>query len=126
MPSVRQTDVAQSVSGQTVGQVTTRQATPPPPPDALLVSDPAAAYTREVKAALMDAMIENSGPLAVSSDEWLVVAARDSEPGNRLVPGDAYDTTTWVLRVKGEDLAAFRAGRLTLEEARARVEVREF
>ena len=55
-----------------------------------------------------------------------VVAARDSEPGNRLVPGDAYDTTTWVLRVRGADLAAFRAGRLTLEEARKRVEVREF
>lgn len=99
---------------------------PAPPPDALLLTDPAAAYTREVKAALVDAMLENSAPLGVGEDEWLVVAARDSEPGNRLVPGDAYDTTTWVLRVRGADLAAFRAGRLTLEEARARVEVREF
>jgi len=94
--------------------------------DALLASDPAAAYTREVKAAIIEAMLENSGPLAVANDEWLVVAARDSEPGNRLVPGDAYDTTTWVLRVRGSDLAAFRAGRLTLEDARNRVEVREF
>lgn len=96
------------------------------PGDALLIADPAAAYTREVKAALIEAMLENSGPLGVGNDEWLVVAARDSEPGNRLVPGDAYDTTTSVLRVKGSDLAAFRAGRLTLEEARKRVEVREF
>lgn len=96
------------------------------PADALLVTDPAAAYTREVKAALIEAMLENSGPLGVSTDEWLVVAARDSEPGNRLVPGDAYDTTTWVLRVKGSDLAAFRAGRLTLDDARKRVDVREF
>jgi hypothetical protein len=101
-------------------------APPSPPADALLISDPAAAYTREVKTALIEAMIENSGPLAIANDEWLVVAARDSEPGNRLVPGDAYDTTTWVLRVKGADLAAFRAGRLTLEETRNRVEVREF
>lgn len=98
----------------------------PLPVDALLVTDPAAAYTREVKAALIEAMLENSGPLAVANDEWLVIAARDSEPGNRLVPGDAYDTTTWVLRVKGSDLAAFRAGRLTLEDARNRVEIREF
>lgn len=123
MPSPRQADPSGAPR-----QVSDRPQGPPPalPADALLVTDPAAAYTREVKTALIDAMLENSGPLAVASDEWLVVAARDSEPGNRLVPGDAYDTTTWVLRVKGADLAAFRAGRLTLEDARNRVEVREF
>lgn len=128
MPSARQVDTTnQGAAGQVVGQVAGRTTAPPPlPSDALLVTDPAAAYTREVKAALMDAMLENSGPLVIGNDEWLVVAARDSEPGNRLVPGDAYDTTTWVLRVKGSDLAAFRAGRLTLEQARSRVEVREF
>ena len=128
MPSIRQADGNQGVSGQVVGQVSTRPQAPslPLPSDALLMSDPAAAYTREVKGALVDAMLENSGPLAVGVDEWLVVAARDSEPGNRLVPGDAYDTTTWVLRVKGADLAAFRAGRLTLDEARTKVEIREF
>ncbi|MEQ1760168.1 MAG: hypothetical protein ABL986_17770 [Vicinamibacterales bacterium] len=128
MPSNRQVDVQGAARGQVVGQVADRTSAAPPalPPDALLVTDPAAAYTREVKGALIEAMLENSGPLGVSNDEWLVVAARDSEPANRLVPGDAYDTTTWVLRVKGSDLAAFRAGRLTLAEARARVEVREF
>ena len=128
MPSIRQVDANPGgAAGQVVGQVAQRQATPPPlPADALLVSDPAAAYTREVKAALVDAMLENSGPLAVGNDEWLVVAARDSEPGNRLVPGDAYDTTTWLLRVKGSDLAAFRAGRMTIDEARGKVEIREF
>jgi hypothetical protein len=102
-----------------------QQSVPQPVTDALL-TDPATAYTNEVKAALIEAMLENSGPLGIANDEWLVVAARDSEPGNRLVPGDAYDTTTWVLRVKGADLAAFRAGRLTLEDARQKVEVREF
>jgi hypothetical protein len=123
MPSPRQADlpgVARQVNERPQGSSSATAA------DALLVTDPAAAYTREVKAALIEAMLENSGPLGVGADEWLVVAARDSEPGNRLVPGDAYDTTTWVLRVKGSDLAAFRAGRLTLEDARTRVEVREF
>ncbi len=123
MPSTRTVDGQngpQPVSDRPQG------ATPALPPDMLLISDPAAAYTREVKTALVEAMLENSGPLSVSNDEWLVVAARDSEPGNRLVPGDAYDTTTWVLRVKGADLAAFRAGRISLDEARRRVEVREF
>ena len=93
--------------------------------DRLLLADPNAAYTREVKTALVDAMIENSGGLTVGPDEWLTVAARDGEPGNHLVPGDSYDQTTSVLRVKGSDLAAYRAGRATLEETRTKVEVRE-
>lgn len=123
MPSARAVgaqNAAQAVSDRPQGVA------PPLPADMLLVSDPAAAYTREVKAALVEAMLENSGPLGVANDEWLVVAARDSEPGNRLVPGDAYDTTTWVLKVRGADLAAFRSGRITLDEARSRVEIREF
>ena len=97
-----------------------------PPVDAALIADPAAAYTREVKGALIEAMIENSGPLGIGNDEWLTVAARDGEPVNRLVPGDSYDLTTTVLRARGSDLAAYRAGRLTLDEAIKRVEVKEF
>ncbi len=97
-----------------------------PVADPLLLADPAAAYTREVQAALIDSMLENGAPLAIAADEWLTIAARDGEPGNRLVPGDAYDLTTTVLRVKGSDLAAYRAGRLTLEDARRKVEVKEF
>lgn len=97
-----------------------------PVADPLLLADPAAAYTLEVQAALIDSMLENGAPLAIAADEWLTIAARDGEPGNRLVPGDAYDLTTTVLRVKGSDLAAYRAGRLTLEDARRKVEVKEF
>jgi hypothetical protein len=121
MPSARMAgaDVAaQSVSGAV-------QAAAPREADPLLLTDPNAAYTREVKTALIDAMLENSGGLTIGADEWLTVAARDGEPGNRLVPGDAYDQTTAVLRVKGSDLAAYRAGRLTLDEARKKVEARE-
>ena len=33
---------------------------------------------------------------------------------------------TLVLRVKGSDLSAFRAGRLTLEQVRSRVQIGEF
>ncbi|MGE3402956.1 MAG: hypothetical protein AB7K63_10235 [Vicinamibacterales bacterium] len=97
-----------------------------PSADPLLLSDPAAAYTREVKSALIEAMLENSAPLAISEQEWLTVAARDGEPSNRLVPGDAYDLTTTVMRVRGSDLIAYRTGRITLEEAKHKVEVKEF
>jgi len=117
-----------TVSTQTVssGQPAAPRTAAPSPANPLLLTDPALVFTREVKAALIDAMIENSGPLAIGPEEWLTIAARDSEAGNRLVPGDAYDLTTTVLRVKGSDLAAFRAGKLTLEETRKRVEVKEF
>jgi hypothetical protein len=119
---------ATTVSGQAVIESLPAPPPPPAPPvlDPALLADPAEAYTRAVKDALVDAMIENSGPLAIGPDEWLTIAARDSEPGNRLVPGDAYDFTTWVIRVTGSDLAAFRAGRLTIDEARKKVEVKEF
>jgi hypothetical protein len=90
------------------------------------LDDPNEHYTREVKAALIDAMIENSGPIAIGADEWLTVAARDNVPRDPLIPSDTADFSTVIFRVKGSDLAAFRAGRLTPEEARRKVEVREY
>ena len=83
------------------------------------------AYTVAVRDALLDAMLRYSQSLAVGPDEWLVVAARDrGEPG---VGGDdPFETTTIQLRIKGADLHAFHAGRITLEEARKRVDVKEY
>ena len=92
--------------------------------DATLI-DPSEAYTEEVKASLIEAMIENSGTLVIDANEWLVVAARDNAPGDPFMPG-GQDATTLVIRIKGDDLSAFRAGRLTLEQVRERVQVGEF
>jgi len=47
-------------------------------------------------------------------------------PRDPLIPGDATDFSTIIFRMKGSDLAAFRAGKVTLEEARQKVEVREY
>ena len=99
---------------------------PPANVDARVLDNPAEGHTREVKSALIDAMIENSGPLALGTDEWLTVAARDNVPRDPLSPGDTADFSTIIFRVKGSDLAGFRAGRMTLEEARQKVEVREY
>jgi hypothetical protein len=93
--------------------------------DPLVVTDPSQAYTQEVKAALIDAMIENSGPLVLGNNEWLTVAARDNAPGTPFMPAD-QGAMTIVLRVKGSDLSDFRAGRLTLEQMRTGVQVGEF
>ena len=69
-------------------------------------------------------MLDNSKTLELRPEEWLTVAARGSEAG--LLPHEIYQLTTTVLRVKGSDLADFLAGRLTKDEARLRVEVRQF
>ena len=90
-----------------------------------MVRDPNEAYTRSVKEALVDAMIESSGPLNLGSDEWLTVAARDNVPPDPLVPGDTTELNTVIFRIKGSDLAAFRSGTLSLGEARKKVEARE-
>jgi hypothetical protein len=88
------------------------------------LQDPNEMYTRAVKDALIDAMLDHSGPMDISSDEWLTVAARDAD--GPLGAGEPYDAMTLVLRIKGGDLADFRAGRITRDQARERVDVREF
>ena len=90
-----------------------------------VITEPDVAYTKAVREALIDAMIENSGPMPVSAEEWLTVAARDNVPRDPLMPGDTAGLNTLIFRIKGSDLAAFRAGRLTLEEARRHVLVQE-
>jgi hypothetical protein len=109
-----------------IGAAATVQVGGGAPPQPTAYDDPEEHYTREVKAALVDAMIENSGPIAIGPDEWLTVAARDNVPRDPLIPTDAADTHTVIFRVKGNDLGAYRAGKMTLEEIRSKVETREY
>ena len=105
-----------------VRQIEQRNASEVPPKvDPEVVRDPNEAYTRAVKEALVDAMIESSGHLNLAPEEWLTVAARDNVPNDPLVPGDSTDLQTVIFKIKGSDLAAFRSGQLTLEKARQRV-----
>lgn len=86
--------------------------------------DPNQLYTDSIKTALIDAMLNYSGPMDLARDEWLTIAARDSD--GPLMPGVVDDASTIVLRVKGSDIADYLAKRITVEEARKRVEVKEF
>lgn len=94
------------------------------PPDDLL-SNPNEAYRSQVREALVDAMLEHSRGLSLAATDWLTVAARRIEDRSRLVPQDS-EARTVVIRVSGADLDAFLAGRLSRDEARARVDIREF
>jgi len=97
-----------------------------PTVDPDVIENPHAVYTREVKDALIRAMLEQGPTLALGPDEWLTVAARDDEPRNPLLPGNTVDYSTWMIRIKGSDLAAIRSNTLSLDEARKRVEVSEY
>lgn len=89
-----------------------------------IAEDPGEKYREAVKLSLIDAMLDHSKNLELKPDEWLSVAARGSESG--LLPGEIFQLTTVVLRVKGSDLTDYLAGRLTKDEARQKVEVRQF
>ena len=90
------------------------------------IDEPEVRYTQEVKSALIDAMVENSNGLYIGAEEWLTVAARDNVPHDPLIPGDRTDFSTVIFRVKGSDLGAYRAGRITIDDVRKKVEVREY
>ena len=116
-----------TVSSQSAGAPAPVPVAPPVAPvDPLLVNDPGQAYTQEVQAALINAMIENSGALALGNNEWLTVAARDNAAAGPFAAADQGGAMTIVLRLKGSDVNDFRAGKLTLEQVRARVQVGAF
>jgi hypothetical protein len=95
------------------------------PQQAAIIDDPGLAYTNAVKSALVDAMLDYGAPIPIGDDQWLTIAARDDND-SRLGGGDPYDVSTIVLRISGADLGAFRAGKLTRDEALAKVEAREY
>jgi len=94
------------------------------PVNPLLLQNPDLAYEVEVREALITAMLEYGGLLPIGPDEWLAVAARDNQ--DVIIPGDLAEVVTVIMRVKGSDLADFKAGRLGASEIRKRVQVGEF
>jgi hypothetical protein len=92
--------------------------------DAPVVDDPHTSYTEAVKNALIDAMLDYSVAMDLAADEWLTVAARDSE--GPLTPDEIYDPSTILIRVKGSDLATYAGDRSKRSDVRARVKVSEF
>ena len=111
-------------------------AAPAPPPsappvlDRKYLQDPNAinrAYTDSVQKALIDSMIDYGSIMRIGADEWLTVAARDNMQRDSLAPQDPYEeVVTILLRIKGSDLAAYRAGQIDKDEVRRRVQIGEF
>jgi hypothetical protein len=117
-------DNAQGVSSSNVPQGPAPAPAQPSQADQAWMQNPDAAYELEVREALISAMLEYGSTLALQPEEWLTVAARDNQ--SVVIPGDLSETVTVILRIKGSDLAELMAGRLAPQDARRRVEVREF
>ncbi len=77
-------------------------------------------YSDFVRLGLMDAILDSSSVLSLRDNQWLSVAV---VPVDVAVTNPLYRNTSrkLILSIKGEDLAAFRAGRLTREEAKLKI-----
>ena len=73
----------------------------------------------------MDALLDHSSSLGLGPAEWLTIAVRRNDERPQLAPADS-DAKTFIIRLKGADLAAFLARQITREEALKRIEVRVF
>ena len=100
---------------------------PLPAADNIWAKDPNRAYTEAVTRALVDAMIDYSTPMQIGPDQWLTVAARDDEGRDSLSPQDPLEEiVTMIYRIKGSDLAMYRAGKIDRDEVRKRVQISQF
>jgi hypothetical protein len=115
---------ARNATGSAAGVAEQQAAAVPQLVDPIL-ENPNEAYRGEVIQALIDAMLDHSSPLGIGAEEWLTVAARRGEDRPRLAPADSGAQSV-VIRARGADLAAFRAGQISREDVVKRVDRRVF
>lgn len=77
-------------------------------------------YRRAIREALMDAMLDY-GQVPLKPNEWLTVGARSADS-----PAPSMDdTVALVMQITGEDLMLFRQTKITREEAKKRIKIKE-
>jgi hypothetical protein len=117
----RRTNVTVTPSGLTPASTAGATASVVPPTaspyvDPDLDFDPDEVYTREVKTALVNTMIRLSRELRLAPGQHLTVAARDDGQPDSRFPSGSSEFHTVYFRIDGTDLAAFHAGKTTLEQ----------
>lgn len=124
-PTLPAPALAPAAARTATGALAATAADQPSPVADLVLSDPDDAFHREIKEQIMKAMLDYSGPLEIRADEWLTVAARRHDERPTIAPADT-DARTVVIRVRGGDLAAYRSGQVSREDALKKMDVREF
>jgi hypothetical protein len=94
-----------------------------PPAADPVAFDPNASYSAFVREALIDAMLDSSGMLKLLDTEYLSVSASGAD---QPYSNPLYRDRKLVLSVLVADLAAYRQGKLTREEAKARIKEERF
>jgi hypothetical protein len=82
--------------------------------------DPDTVYSNLVRSNLIDAMLDSGGVLSMRESQMLTVVV---VPIDVIVTNPLYRNSSrkLVLSIKGEDLIAFRAGKITREEVKQRI-----
>jgi nucleoid-associated protein YgaU len=106
-----------------------RAAAPAPTPAPASVSaavpdNPQAAFHAEVKAAIIDAMLEHGSSLRLKPEQKFMVAIRGADNLPRLAPGEPESPTIYIT-ILAADLMAAAANQVSREEALKRVVVDE-
>jgi len=79
-------------------------------------------YRKAIRDGLMDAILD-FGQVPLKPNEWLSVGVRAAD--SPIPSMDSNDTVTLVMQITGEDLALFRQTKITRDEAKARIKIKE-
>ena len=121
-PSMQQAQLALAAVEKSVAPVPSRMSNTPVPGQVSATTpmpDPNVLYTETVKEKLVEVMLDHSLQMNLGPDEWLTVAARDSE--GPLSPAGLSDAITITLRVKGSDLSIYQSDPTRRNEIREKV-----
>jgi len=125
MTSVMSSSAPAAAGAPATGAPAAASAEVPQPPADPILSDPNETYRTEVKTQIMNTMLD-AVQISIGADEWLTVGARRRDNDRPLFAPADTDAGTMVIRIRGADLAALRAGRLSREDALKAMEVRVF
>lgn len=93
------------------------------PNAALVPSEPSVTrddYRRAIREALMDALLDY-GQVPLKASEWLTIGVRSVD-----TPAPTMnDTVALVMQITGEDLTLFRQAKITRDEAKKRIKIKE-
>ena len=98
------------------------QSAPMPVPSSPVIEDPQREYRKAIRESLTDAILD-FGQMPLRPAEFLTVGARAADPPTPALAGE--ESMALVLSITGADLAEFRAGKITRDEARTRIKVTE-
>lgn len=108
----------QPVGGRAVVSATATVEPDPMADDLGAPGGPDRAYSKYVREALIDALLDSSAMLPLTADDHLTIAAQGiDQPGSNPL----YQTRKLMLTIKGSDLQDLRQGRITREQAKARI-----